>query len=100
LALVVATFPLVATETLRDCLDLYGSLWRFDGTSPPVDLAWMSALAVVALLLVDRREERREARAGRPDPMTLARALAFGVYVLAIVVSAGPAPRSFIYFAF
>ena len=92
--------PLVVVSTLDRSLDVYGSLLALRSGPVSSALLWYLVASVVTLVVVDRREERREARAGRPDPMTLARALAFGVYVLAIVVSAGPAPRSFIYFAF
>ncbi|MCB0971306.1 MAG: MBOAT family protein [Acidimicrobiales bacterium] len=100
LGLVLATMPLVVVSSLDDSLDVYGALLGFRGGPVSVALAWYLAAALVALVVVDRREERREARAGRRDPVTLARAIAFGVYLLAIVVSAGPASRSFIYFAF
>ncbi|HMO43746.1 MAG TPA: hypothetical protein PKB04_10610, partial [Phenylobacterium sp.] len=40
-------------------------------------------LAVGALLLLDHRERRREDRAGRPDPVNVRRAGAFGAMVLA-----------------
>lgn len=100
LGLVMATFPFVAVTHLADSLRLYGALFRFDGTGPSGDLVAMVAMALVALVLVDHREQRREARAGHPDPVNLARALAFGVMVVAIVVYSGPAPRTFVYFTF
>lgn len=100
LGLVLATFPLVASTTLAGSLDLYGALVRFGGDLPSADLTWMLLLAIGALLLVDHREIRREARAGHPDPVTLPRALAFGLMVVAIVVYSGPAPQTFLYFNF
>ena len=57
-------------------------------------------IALVALFALDWREQRREARAGKRDRFTPARAVAFGVMVTGIVVFSGPAPQSFVYFAF
>lgn len=100
LLLVMVTFPLVATESLADSLRMYGALGRFGGTMPSADLVWLTALAVVALIAVDRREQRREATAGSPDPVGVRRAVAFGAMVLAVLVFSGPAPQTFVYFAF
>lgn len=100
LVLVMATFPLVGAERLSDLGDLYGPFVNWDGPAPSADLVWMTALALVALQFVDRREQRREDRAGTPDPVNLPRAIAFGAMVVAIVVFSGPAPQSFLYFAF
>lgn len=100
LGLVLATFPLVTSTTLAGSLDLYAALVRFDGTSPAADLTWTAILAIAALLVVDRREMRREAVAGHPDPVTLPRAFAFGAMVVAIIVFSGPAPQTFLYFNF
>ncbi|MCB0963777.1 MAG: hypothetical protein KDA98_10835, partial [Acidimicrobiales bacterium] len=100
LVLVMATFPLVGAERLSDLGDLYGPFVNWDGPAPSADLVWMTALALVALQFVDRREQRREDRAGTPDPVNLPRAVAFGAMVVAIVVFSGPAPQSFLYFAF
>jgi uncharacterized membrane protein (DUF4010 family) len=58
----------------------------------------MGVLAALSVLVLDHREVRREARAGQRDPVTLARAVAFGVMVVAIVVQSGPEPQTFIYF--
>ncbi|HWJ97427.1 MAG TPA: hypothetical protein VNQ33_04660, partial [Acidimicrobiales bacterium] len=77
-----------------------GGLFRFDGTAPPADLLWLLGYAVVGVLLLDGRERRREAVAGHRDPVTLFRAVAFGLMVVGIVVFSGPAPQSFLYFNF
>lgn len=100
LVLVVATFPLVAARNLADSWRLYAAFGRVHGTNPAADLVWITAIAVLAVPLLDRREQRREAVAGKPDPTTLPRAVAFGIMVLAIIVSSGPAPQSFLYFNF
>lgn len=100
LLLVIATFPLVAASSLRATGDLYAALVRTGGSGPSADLIWMFVLAIVGLVLFDRREQRREARAGHPDPVTMLRALAFGVMVVAIIVFSGPAPQTFVYFTF
>lgn len=100
LALVMATFPLVAARSLADTAALYGSLLRFDGSGPEADLVWMTLLAIAALFAVDLREQRREARAGRPDPVTVPRSLAFGAMVAAVIVFSGPEPQTFVYFTF
>jgi len=100
LVLVMVTFPLVAARSLQDLIDLYGGLFRFDGTAPPADLLWLLGYAVVGVLLLDGRERRREAVAGHRDPVTLFRAVAFGLMVVGIVVFSGPAPQSFLYFNF
>lgn len=100
LVLVMATFPLVIGRSLAGIGRLYGSMGRWHGTTPSGDLIWMTVLAIVGVVVLDRREQRREARAGRPDPVTLRRAVAFGVMVLGVIVFSGPAPQSFLYFAF
>lgn len=100
LLLVMATFPLIAGSSVSDALDLYGALVRFGGTTPSADLLWMAAIGIIALVLVDRREARREAVAGRPDPVSPPRAVAFGLMIVAIIIMSGPAQRTFIYFSF
>ncbi|WP_426571815.1 MBOAT family O-acyltransferase [Aquihabitans sp. McL0605] len=100
LVLVMATFPLVAAGNWADTLALYRSIWRFGGTQPSADLLWMTMLGIIGVVVLDRREARREAKAGHRDPVTIARAVAFGVMVTGIIVYSGPAPQSFVYFAF
>jgi D-alanyl-lipoteichoic acid acyltransferase DltB (MBOAT superfamily) len=100
LVLVMATFPLVIGKDLADIGRLYGALGRWHGTAPSADLLWMTGLAIVATIVLDGREQRREARAGRRDPVTVRRAVAFGVMVLGVIVFSGPAPQTFLYFAF
>jgi len=100
LGLVMVTFPLVAARSLQDLIDLYAGLVRFDGTTPPADLLWLVAYSIVGVLLLDGRERRREAVAGHRDPVTLFRAVAFGLMIVGIIVFSGPAPQSFLYFNF
>ena len=100
LGLVLVTMPLIVTDSIRRTGQIYAGIIGIHGGSIDTDLLWYLALSIAALLVVDRREERREARAGRSDPVTVRRAVAFGIYVVAIIVSSGPAPQSFIYFAF
>jgi D-alanyl-lipoteichoic acid acyltransferase DltB (MBOAT superfamily) len=97
LGLVMVTFPLIMTTDLATSLELYRSLFQLHGSTPTANQLWMSILAVVSVLLLDGREVRREARAGRPDPVNLWRALAFGVMIVAVIVQSGPEPQSFIY---
>lgn len=100
LGLVMVTFPLVAVRSLTDARELYGSLIRFGGTTPATDLVWMLAYAIIGVLLLDGRERRREAVAGHRDPVTLFRAVAFGVMIVGIIIFSGPAPQTFLYFNF
>lgn len=69
-----------------------------DGIDP--DQAWVVILAVLAMVAVDRRQVTMESREGRPDPVTLGRALAFGGIVAALLVFSGAPPRPFLYFDF
>ena len=85
---------------MQRTVDIYTGILGVHGGSIDTDLLWYLGLSIAALLVVDRREERREARAGRADPVTVRRAVAFGIYLVAIIVSSGPAPQSFIYFNF
>lgn len=100
LTLVVLTLPLIVTSSLHRTGQIYAGLLSLRGGTTSTELLWYLAWAVVAVVVLDRREERREARAGKRDPVTIRRAIAFGVFLVAIVVSSGPAPQSFIYFAF
>ncbi|MFN8016553.1 MAG: MBOAT family O-acyltransferase [Acidimicrobiales bacterium] len=100
MVLVLATLPLIATDTLAKAASVYGGILTLRSGHLDTELLWYLGLALVALVVVDAREARREARAGRRDPVTIRRAVAFGIYVVAIIVSSGPAPQSFIYFAF
>jgi alginate O-acetyltransferase complex protein AlgI len=100
LALVMVTFPLVAAKDLHATAQLYAAFMRFGGSKPSADLLWITALALVAVPFLDHREARREAKAGKPDPVTFARAVAFGLMVLGVIVFSGPAPQTFLYFNF
>lgn len=100
LGLVLLTFPLVTAPGPSASLDLYRTLLLPTAGPFDADLAAEAALAIVALVLLDGRERRREARMGHPDPVGFARAAAFGAMVLAVVVWSGPAPQSFVYFHF
>ncbi len=100
IVLVMVTFPLVAAESLAASFELYRALGRIHGSMPSGDLVWMTAISLGALPLLDRREQRREATAGGPDPMNVTRAAAFGLMVLGIVLFSGPTPQSFLYFNF
>ena len=97
---VIAAMPLIVTSSLGRTGDIYAGVLSLRSGAFDRDLLWYLLLATFALVVVDGREVRREARAGRRDPVTVLRAIAFGVMVTAIIVSSGPAPRSFIYFAF
>jgi len=100
LLLVMATFPLVAANSLGDIVDLYKALVIPSWARANWDLVAQAVLCVGALVLVDGRERRRERQAGKPDPVNVARAAAFGLMVLAVVIYSGPAPRTFVYFHF
>ena len=96
--LVLLTLPIAAGFAASRTV--YGALLRprwgqFDG-----QLMTLVAVAVAALVLLDRRERRREALAGTPDPPGWGRAIGLALAVLAIVILAGPTPRSFLYFQF
>ncbi len=88
----------VRTGSVESSLRLYGQLaWpRF----APIDqnLLMLFAYALVALILLDRREAAIERHEGKPDPMTLGRAVAYGTMVVLIVVFSGQAPVPFVYF--
>ena len=100
LLLVMATFPLVAANSLQQIVDLYTTLLLPSWAPANWDLVAQGILCVGALILVDSRERRRERQAGKPDPVNPARAAAFGLMVLAVVIYSGPAPRTFVYFHF
>lgn len=97
LGLVALTFPLAVGEDLPTILRLYGAAGRLGTTGPTVDALVLAFLAVPAVLALDRREFRREARVGERDPAGFTRAIAYGVMVTAIVVMAGPDARTFLY---
>ena len=99
-ALVALTLPLISTTQLSEALHTYSVFVTWRGGRVDRDLVWMTAMAVVALVLLDRREQRREEHAGRVDPLTLARVSAYGAAVLAIVVFSGTAAQPFLYFRF
>lgn len=88
----------VRTGSVGASLRLYGQLiWpRF----APVDqnLLILFVYALVALVLLDRREAEIERHEGRADPMTLGRAVGYGAMVVLIVVYSGQAPVPFVYF--
>lgn len=90
----------VRTGSVAASLRLYEQLiWpRF----APVDqnLLILFAYALGALILLDRREVQIEKHEGRADPMTLGRALGYGVMVVLIVIYSGQAPVPFVYFEF
>lgn len=101
LVLVMATFPLIASRSLTNSLELYRALLSpTGGRAPGADLVAMTIIAIAGLFLLDGREDRRERHAGRADPVGVLRALAFGVMVLGIVVFSGPAAQTFVYFRF
>ncbi|WP_421118968.1 MBOAT family O-acyltransferase [Aquihabitans daechungensis] len=100
LLLVLATFPLVSAPSLSGAFDQYKALFTADPEPFHWNLLLMGLVAIAGVIVLDRREERREARAGKSDPMVLPRALAFGAMVAAIIVFSGPTPKTFLYFAF
>ncbi len=98
--LVALTLPLIGAPSLSGALDAY--LIFLKPTNAPVDWNLLSfmVIAVVSLLVVDGREKRREARAGRRDPVTIRRAIFFAYAVVMIVVFSGAEAQPFLYFAF
>jgi len=88
----------VRTGSVESSLRLYGQLaWpRF----APIDqnLLMLFAYALFSLILLDRREAEIERHEGKPDPLTLGRAVAYGAMVVLIVVFSGQAPVPFVYF--
>lgn len=88
----------VRTGSVEASVRLYGQLvWpRF----APVDqnLMILFAYALVALVLLDRREAEIERHEGKADPMTLGRAVAYGTMVVLIIAFSGQAPVPFVYF--
>ena len=98
--LVALTLPLIGAPSLKQALD--GYLVFLTPSSSPTDwnLFWFTVIAIVALIFVDGRERRREARAGSPDPVTPLRAAFLGIAVVAIIVFSGSEAQPFLYFAF
>ncbi len=99
IGLVTILSPIAISTSPASLVDTYAQLLRIQSGFDS-KLIGLAVLAFVAMWLVDRREVRREATVPRPDPVTAPRALAFGLMVTAIVIYSGPAPRSFVYFAF
>ncbi len=88
----------VRTGSVESSLRLYGQLaWP---RLAPIDqnLLMLFGYALLALILLDRREAEIERHEGKPDPMTLGRAVAYGAMVVLIVVFSGQAPVPFVYF--
>jgi D-alanyl-lipoteichoic acid acyltransferase DltB (MBOAT superfamily) len=100
LLLVLATFPLVSATSIAGAFDQYRALFSADPAPFDWDLLLMGLVGIAGVIVLDRREERREARAGKTDPIGIARALAFGAMVAAVIVFSGPTPKTFLYFAF
>ena len=96
--LVAVQHAWVRTGSVEASLRLYGQLlWP---RPAPIDqnLVILFAYALVALILLDHREAAIERREGKPDPMTVGRALAYGLMAVLIIVFSGQAPVPFVYF--
>lgn len=96
--LVAVQHAWVRTGSVASSLRLYGQLaWP---RLAPVDqnLVILFVYALAALVLLDRREAEIERNEGKPDPMTLGRAVAYATMVVLIVVYSGQAPVPFVYF--
>ncbi len=88
----------VRTGSVAASLRLYGQLiWPHFA---PIDqnLMILFAYALGALILLDRREAEIERHEGRPDPMTLGRAVGYGAMAVLIIIYSGQAPVPFVYF--
>jgi D-alanyl-lipoteichoic acid acyltransferase DltB (MBOAT superfamily) len=98
--LVALTLPLISSPNLDQALDTY--LIFLKPSTGPADwnLVVVMVIAVVALLALDGRERRREARAGKPDPVTPRRAVFFAIAVVGIITFSGAEAQPFLYFAF
>jgi uncharacterized membrane protein (DUF4010 family) len=100
LALMAAGIVLIRSATLSDAGAYYGEILAF--ASPPFD--WDSfglfLYALVALVLLDRREHRLEEAEGTRDPVNATRAVGWGAMVVAIVVFSGTTAQPFVYFQF
>lgn len=97
LTLVALSLPLAAASSLSAAGTIYRGAFGWRSGPMAWDLVIQVGLVVGALLLVDGRERRREALAGNPDPVTPARAGAFGLMVAAVVIYGGSAARTFLY---
>lgn len=101
LALVALSFPLIANDSTGKTLDIYRALITpTGGVAYSWDLFALVVTGIIALFVLDHREQRRERHAGRPDPAPVLRAAAFGTMVLGIIVFSGPKPQTFVYFHF
>jgi alginate O-acetyltransferase complex protein AlgI len=96
----ILTLPWIGSSTISGTLDTYGSLLGFRGGGIDGDSIGLLCLAIVSLLILDRREQTRQARSGRPDPATPLRALGFGAMALGIVLFGGAATQPFLYLRF
>jgi D-alanyl-lipoteichoic acid acyltransferase DltB (MBOAT superfamily) len=98
--LVFLTLPLISTSQLSEAFHTYSVFTTWRGGKIDRDLLWLTAFAIVALVLLDHREQRREDHTGRSEPLTYARAASYGIAVTAIVVFSGTAAQPFLYFRF
>jgi len=96
----ILTLPWIGSPTIEATLETYQALFAFRGGGIDGDTIGMLLFGVVCLLLLDGREETRQARSGRADPPTPLRALGFGAMVAGIVIFSGAATQPFIYLRF
>lgn len=90
----------VIAPDVSSALELYRSLFAFEGGTTDWDGLALLAFAVVGLVLTDRRELVREERVGTWDPPTNLRLVGFATMILLIVVYSGVAARPFFYLRF
>ncbi len=98
--LVAVTLPLISSPSLDKALDGYLIFLHPSGGPVDRELIAFMVIAVISLLALDGRERRREAKAGRPDPVTPRRAVFFAIAVVGIVIFSGAQAQPFLYFAF
>jgi D-alanyl-lipoteichoic acid acyltransferase DltB (MBOAT superfamily) len=90
----------ITAPSVGDGIELLEGLVTLRSGESDVDAVAYLLLALVALVLFDRREVVRVAREGQLDPATNLRLTAFASLVVGIVVFSGNAPQAFLYFQF
>ncbi len=101
------TFQLVAlawvffrAESLGAALEYLSRIARLQGGSTDRSAVALLALAAIAVLLIDRVQQRARDHTPMLGWSPAARGLAYGLMVVPIVIFSGGAPVPFIYFAF
>jgi len=90
----------VIAPDVTAALDLYRSIFSFQGGATDWDGLMLAAFAVVGLVLTDRRELVRDQRIGTWDPPSNLRLLGFAAMLLFVVVFSGAVARPFFYLRF